>query len=201
MHAKGNEQNAFDRLDYQFTPVDAVHLNLNYSRSWFQTPNSYDNLNVLDQYGNDVGDTDQKSKIETFDIAPTYTRIIGKTSVFNLGPYIRKDSYQYFPSENPLADLGPPNLQNQTIAQYRTLTNAGVHSDLTDNKGNHSIKGGVFYNQTFLRERDSLAIVSPTFNTPCLNAAGEGVDGFTNPAECAVAVPAQPRLQPGLVAL
>jgi Carboxypeptidase regulatory-like domain/TonB-dependent Receptor Plug Domain len=187
MHAKGNEQNAFDRLDYQFTPVDALHLNLNYSRSWFQTPNSYDNLNVLDQFGNDVGDTDQKSKIETFDIAPTYTRIIGKTSVFNLGPYIRKDSYQYFPSENPLADLGPPNLQNQTIAQYRTLTNAGVHSDLTYNKGNQSIKGGVFYNQTFLRERDSLAIVSPTFNAPCLNAAGEGVDGFTNPAECAVA--------------
>ncbi len=62
---------------------------------------------------------------------PTYTRIIGKSSVFNFGPYIRKDSYQYFPSENPLADLGPPNLQNQTIAQYRTLTNAGVHSDLT----------------------------------------------------------------------
>jgi hypothetical protein len=69
-HDKGNEQNVFDRVDYQFTPVDAFHLNLNYSRSWFQTPNSYDNLNVLDQFGNDVGDTDQKSKIETFDIAP-----------------------------------------------------------------------------------------------------------------------------------
>ena len=78
-HDKGNEQNVFDRLDYQFTPVDALHFNLNYSRSWFQTPNSYDNLNVLDQFGNNVGDTDQKSKIETFDIAPTYTRIIGKT--------------------------------------------------------------------------------------------------------------------------
>jgi hypothetical protein len=186
-HDKGNEQNAFDRLDYQFTPVDALHFNLNYSRSWFQTPNSYDNLNVLDQFGNDVGDTDQKSKIETFDIAPTYTRIIGKSSVFNFGPYIRKDSYQYFPSENPLADLGPPNLQNQTIAQYRTLTNAGAHADLTYNKGNQSIKGGVFYTQTFLRERDSLSVVSPTFNAPCLNAAGKGVNGFTNPAECAVA--------------
>ncbi len=186
-HDKGNEQNVFDRLDYQFTPADALHLNLNYSRSWFQTPNSYDNLNVLDQFGNDVGNTDQKSKIETFDIAPTYTRIIGKDSVLNFGPYIRKDSYQYFPSENPLADLGPPNLQNQTIAQYRTLTNAGVHSDLTYNKGNHSIKGGVFYNQTFLRERDDLSIVSPTFNSPCLNTAGKGVNGFTNPAECTVA--------------
>src|ERR1700761_2538111 len=74
-HDKGNEQNVFDRADYQFTTADALHLNLNYSRSWFQTPNSYDNLNVLDQFGNNVGNTDQHSKIETFDIAPTYTRI------------------------------------------------------------------------------------------------------------------------------
>src|SRR5262249_23007010 len=60
-HDKGNEQNIFDRVDYQFTQKDSVHLNLNYSRSWFQTPNAYDNLNVLDQFGNNVGDTDQKS--------------------------------------------------------------------------------------------------------------------------------------------
>src|SRR5271157_2265287 len=45
-HDKGNEQNVFDRVDYSFTPVDSIHLDLNYSRSWFQTPNSYDNLNV-----------------------------------------------------------------------------------------------------------------------------------------------------------
>ncbi len=45
-HDKGNEQNVFDRVDYNFTPVDSLHLDLNYSRSWFQTPNSYDNLNV-----------------------------------------------------------------------------------------------------------------------------------------------------------
>ena len=186
-HDKGNEQNVFDRVDYQFTPVDALHLNLNYSRSWFQTPNSYDNLNVQDQFGNDVGNADQHSKIETFDIAPTYTRILGKDSVFNFGPYIRKDSYQYFPSENPLADLGPPNLQNQTIAQYRTLTNAGVHSDLTYTKGNQSIKGGVFYSQTFLRERDNLGIVSPTFNAPCVDGEGGAVSGFTSPAQCAAA--------------
>ena len=45
-HDKGNEQNVFDRVDYSFTPADSMHLDLNYSRSWFQTPNSYDNLNV-----------------------------------------------------------------------------------------------------------------------------------------------------------
>jgi hypothetical protein len=184
-HDKGNQQNVFDRADYQFTPADAFHLNLNYSRSWFQTPNSYDNLNVLDQFGNDVGNADQHSKIETFDIAPTYTRTIGKSSVFNFGPYIRKDVYQYFPSENPLADLGPPNLQSQTIGQYRTLTNAGVHSDISYTQGNQTIKAGVIYSNTFLRERDSLGIVAPTFNSPCLNGSGNPVDGFTSPTECA----------------
>jgi hypothetical protein len=186
-HDKGNQQNVFDRADYQVTPADAFHLNLNYSRSWFQTPNTYDNLNVLDQFGNDVGNADQHSKIETFDIAPTYTRTIGKSSVFNFGPYIRKDVYQYFPSENPLADLGPPNLQSQTIGQYRTLTNAGVHSDISYTQGNQTIKAGVIYSNTFLRERDSLGVVAPTFNSPCLNGSGNPVDGFTSPTQCAAA--------------
>ncbi len=186
-HDKGNEQNAFDRLDYQLTPADSLHLNLNYSRSWFQTPNNYDNLNVKDQFGNDVGDADQHSKIETFDIAPTYTRIIGSTSVFNFGPFIRKDTYQYFPSENPLADLGPPNLQNQTISQYRTLTNAGVHADVSYSKGRHTAKAGALYSNTLLRERDGLGVVAPGFNAPCVNAAGNAVNGLTSPAECAAA--------------
>ena len=70
-HDKGNEQNLFDRVDYQFTPADALHLNLNYSRSWFQTPNSYDSLNVQNVISGGssaapvfgaVGDADQHSK-------------------------------------------------------------------------------------------------------------------------------------------
>ncbi|HUB52393.1 MAG TPA: TonB-dependent receptor, partial [Terracidiphilus sp.] len=45
-HDKGNEENLFDRVDYTFDQADSIHLDVNYSRSWFQTPNSYDNLNV-----------------------------------------------------------------------------------------------------------------------------------------------------------
>ena len=42
MHDKGNEENVFDRVDYQFTPADSIHLNFGYTRSWFQNPNTYD---------------------------------------------------------------------------------------------------------------------------------------------------------------
>ena len=46
-HAYGNEENIFDRIDYTLSPADSLHLNLNYSRSWFQTPNACnDNLDA-----------------------------------------------------------------------------------------------------------------------------------------------------------
>ena len=159
-HAKGNLENVFDRVDYSLTPVDSIHVDFNYSRSWFQTPNAFDNLNVQNVisggtsanpvYGN-VGNTDQRSQIGTFNISPTYTRVIGNNSVFNFGAFVRKDNYNYYPSNNPLADLGPPNLQTASIAQNRTLTNAAVHSDFSYSKGIHTIKVGAQYGQTFLR--------------------------------------------------
>src|SRR5208282_296886 len=42
MHAKGNQENVFDRVDYSLNAADSIHLNLSYTRSWFQTPNSFD---------------------------------------------------------------------------------------------------------------------------------------------------------------
>jgi Carboxypeptidase regulatory-like domain/TonB-dependent Receptor Plug Domain len=192
-HDKGNEFNVFDRIDRQLTPVDSVHLNLNYSRSWFQTPNSFDNLNVQNVIGGgasanpifgNVGNADQRSKIGTFDIAPTYTRTIGDTSVFNFGPYVRRDAYNYYPSGDPLADLGAPNLQNQTIAQTRSLTNAGVHTDYSYVKGVNNIKIGANYSQTFLRENDTLGVVSSVFNSPCVDINNNPLPGFTDPSQC-----------------
>jgi hypothetical protein len=194
-HDKGNEENAFDRVDYQFSQVDSVHLNLNYSRSWFQTPNAYDNVNVVNVvsggagpqpvFGN-IGNTDQKSKIETFDIAPTYTRIFGTNAVLNFGAYIRRDGYNYYPSGNPLADLGPPSLQTSSIAQYRTLTNTGLRTDFSYQKGINNIKAGAVYQQTFLRENDSIGVVDPTyqFSAPCADANGNAIAGYTDPTTC-----------------
>jgi hypothetical protein len=192
-HDKGNEQNLFDRVDYNFTAVDSIHLDLNYSRSWFQTPNSYDNLNVQNVVSGgasaspvfaNVGNTDQHSKIGTINVSPTYTRIIGNNTVFNLGAFVRRDDYQYYPSGNPLADLGPANLQTSSIAQNRTLTNAAVHSDVTYAKGIHNIKAGAQYGQTFLRENDSLGVVDATYNSPCLDASGNPAAGYANQSVC-----------------
>jgi hypothetical protein len=194
-HDKGNEENAFDRIDFRITDADSMRLNLNYSRSWFQTPNAFDNLNVPNVLSGgataapiigNVGDTDQHSKIETFNISPTYTRIVSNNSVFNLGAFVRKDYYHYYPSDNPLADRGPENLETSSIAQGRTLMNVGAHSDLSYDRKQHAFKFGVQYSQTFLRENDDLGVVDPTysFTAPCVDAGGNPLPGYANPSEC-----------------
>jgi len=192
-HAKGNEENVFDRIDRSFTQKDSVHVDLNYSRSWFQTPNMYDNLNVENVISDgasptpvlgDVGNADQRSQIGTFNIAPTYTRVLGTSAVFNLGPYVRRDAYNYYPSNNPLADRGPANLQTSSIQQFRTLMDAGVHTDLSISKGINSAKFGVMYSQTFLDENDNLGVVDPLYNAPCVDGNGNALAGYANPNAC-----------------
>lgn len=190
IHDKGNELNLFDRIDRSFTQNDTVHLNLNYSRSWFQTPNAYDNVgvqNVVSEgtgsspvYGN-VGNADQRSLIDTYNIAPSYTKIIGKSSVVNLGAALRRDDYRYYPSANPLADLGPSNLQTASIGQSRMLTNASAHGDASLAWGKHTFKAGFQYGSTFLREHDALGVVDATYqySAPCADDAGNVLAGYT----------------------
>jgi len=190
MHDKGNEENFFDRMDYQLSAADSIHLNLGYTRSWFQTPNSFDAQNAtawkgvtvdnggLDPSGNVVGPADQRSQIQTFNIAPSWTRLISPTTVFTVGAFVRRDHYNYYSSANPFADLAP-DLQAETVSQDRTLTNAGLRSNVSYVKGIHNLKAGVVYEQTFLRESDPLGIVDPTYlpsltdanGLPCYDAA------------------------------
>ena len=193
IHAKGNLEDVFDRIDYQLSDADTVHLNLGFTRSWFQNPNSYDNLNVGVTGGptnTPVGATDQRSKILTYNIAPTWTRLINPSLVFTLGGFVRHDGYNYYPSENPYADLGP--LQSETVAQNRTLTNAGALTFISYAKGINNVKAGVTYEQTFLTEDDHFGIVNPTLNSPCLNALGNPVPGFTSQTQCTAALQPNP---------
>ena len=195
IHDKGNMENFFDRVDYVFSPKNALHLNFQFTRSWFQNPNSYDqqyhDFNGVIQTnpitGQPLGPTDQRSKILTFDIAPTWSYTINPNTVLNVTGYVRRDAYNYYPSNDPFNDLGPQNLQRETVAQQRSLLNAGVVANVSYTKGIHNVKAGVMYEQTFLNENDELVIIDPTFNAPCLNANAVPVNGFTDPSQCAAA--------------
>jgi hypothetical protein len=194
MHDKGNEENVFDRIDYQISTADSLHLNLGYSRSWFQSPNSYDQefhfglVNPVN--GAPLGATDQRQKIGTFNIAPTWTHVINPSAVFTFGGYVRRDDYNYYPSADPFADLAP-DLQSETVTQSRSLTNAGLRSDVTYAKGIHNLKAGITYQDTFLTENDRIGIVDPTFYPAaaafynCLDAQGNPIPG----TQCAALKP------------
>src|SRR5260370_41173458 len=106
IHDKGNEENLFDRVDYNVTSADSIHTNFQYTRSWFQTPNTIDNLNigVNDPLtGAPLPVQDQRAQIKTFNIAPVWTRLISTTTVFTLGGFVRQDRFYYYPSGSALA--------------------------------------------------------------------------------------------------
>jgi Carboxypeptidase regulatory-like domain len=207
IHDRGNEENLFDRVDYKLSSADTLSLNFGYSRSWFQTPNSYDgqladawtfnsatpvcppgqtaSCGGLGPNGEPVGPQDQRSKIGTFNIAPSWTRLINANTVFTLGAFVRRDQYNYYPSGNPFSDY-TPDLQFSTVGQNRTLTNAGLRTSVSYVKGINNIKAGITYEQTFLNENDKFGIVNPSVNAVCLNADGsfDTNPTITDPAAC-----------------
>jgi hypothetical protein len=199
LHAKGNEENFFDRFDYKLSDKDTIQFNSGFTRSWFQTPNSFDqqlqlctllsaDCNGAPYVGGSVqlnpitgvplGPTDQRSQIRTFNIAPAWTRLVNPNTVFTLGAFVRHDQYNYYPSNDPFNDYGP--LQDETVSQLRFLTNAGVRTAVTYVKGIHNIKVGATYEQTFLTENDAFGIVNPGLLPSCPTALA---------AQCAILVP------------
>jgi hypothetical protein len=182
MHDKGNEENLFDRADFQVSGADSLHLNFVYTRSWFQNPNSFDQqyhpcavgvgaANCDSATGTFIVDpgtqnhtplTDQRSQIKTFNIAPTWTHLLGSSAVLTFGGFVRRDHYNYYPSADPFADFSP-DLQSATISQDRLLTNAGGRASISYVKGIHNFKAGVTYEHTFLTEDDNLGIVDPGY--------------------------------------
>jgi hypothetical protein len=197
MHDRGNEENVFDRWDNRFSSADSLQVNLGFTRSWFETPNSYDstfasawnglivdgtpaatsNDCVIAACAEAVGSSDQRSQIRTFNVAPTWTHLFGTNTVYSLGAFVRHDQYNYYPSADPFADLQPGGLQEETVSQLRFLTNAGLRSDLSYVKGVHNIKAGVVVQHTFITENDQFAIVDPALGPAlgCENAGGTPV--------------------------
>ena len=191
LHDKGNEENVFDRLDFKPSNNDTIQLNVQLTRSWFQTPNTWDQqlqectfltalCNGAAYVGGSaalnpitlapLGPTDQRSQIKTFDVAPSWTRLINSNTVFTLGLWVRHDQFSYYPSPDPFNDLGP--LQDETVTQSRLLTNAGARASVSYVKGINNIKVGATYEHTFLSESDSFGIVNPGLLASCPTILG-----------------------------
>ncbi len=209
VHDRGNEENLFDRVDFRLSSKDTINLNLGYTRSWFQTPNSYDsqgatawsglvaNNNGIGPNGQVVGPQDQRSQIRTFNIAPSWTHLLNGSTLFTIGGFARQDQYNYYPSSDPFSDL-TPNLQLQTIGQNRRLTNLGARANLSYSKGAHNLKVGVQLEDTILTENDTLGIVDPTYNPVCLDAGGNPITdpSLVNPNACTGALQPNPNFNP-----
>jgi hypothetical protein len=187
LHAKGNVENAFDRIDYQPSVADTLHLNLSYAHAWFQQPNDFDQQ---------AAGQDQRQLTRSFNIAPGYTHLFSPTTLLSVNGYVRQDRIGYFPSADPFADLPA------TLAQQRRLTNAGAKMDLSYVKGRHNAKVGVLFSHTFLREFFRTGLTDPTFNAVCNDANGNPMTDPTlrDPAMCAGAGFApNPNFLPGLL--
>jgi len=185
MHAIGNNGTIFERLDWNPSPNDALHLNLFWARNWFQIPNTYD------QAGQD-----QRQRVISFDIAPGYQHTFSSHLLWTVNPWIRKDQVNYYPS----ADI--TNDAPATISQARTLMNYGIRSDLSYTHGAHNVKAGAQIMQTRLREAFAFGVTDPAFNPVCLDAAGDPVTTptLTDPDACAgLGYTANPNLSPGLI--
>ncbi len=145
LHDSGDKQTYFDRLDIHPNDRDSVHLDAMLGRSSFQVPNTYDTI-----------DQDQHQAIDTFNLAPGYTRVIGSKTLLTANGYVRHDHLVYTPSANPLLDTPA------TVSQDRTLTNYGAKADVTYASSMHNIKIGGSVSATRLDENFSLGITDPT---------------------------------------
>ncbi len=184
-HDIGNSETIFDRIDFQPTNRDSLHLNLFGARNWFQIPVTY---NQLDQ--------DQRQLAKTYSFAAGYQHTFSPTTLLTIDPFIRQDRVNYFPSGDPFDDTPA------TVSQDRHLTNWGTRADLSYANGTHNIKIGTELMQTRLVENFALALTVPTFNAVCLSQEGTplALPAVTNPAACSgLGFVANPNLSPGLI--
>ena len=154
MHDTGNSETFFDRVDFQPGGRDALHLDLLAARNWMQIPNTYDQA-----------EQDQRQKVVSFNIAPGYQHTIDAKTLLSVNAYARRDQVHYYPSRDPLDD------SPATLAQDRSLTNYGVHADLSHLQGRHNWKAGVNATQTRLDEAFSLGITDAAYNSPYLGGS------------------------------
>ncbi|HMB80085.1 MAG TPA: TonB-dependent receptor, partial [Vicinamibacterales bacterium] len=151
MHDQGNAVSLFNRLDAHAGATATFHLNVQAARSGFDVPNTYDQ--------NDAGQA-QHQQIDTVNVAPGYSQVIGSKTLFTANGFVRQDHLTYSPSANPLAD------QPASVSQDRKLTNYGAKADVSYTAGAHNVKVGGTLSATKLNENFTIGFTDPTFNDP-----------------------------------
>jgi hypothetical protein len=157
MHDQGHALSLFNRLDAHAGATSTFHLNVQAARSAFDVPNTFDQ--------NDAGQA-QHQAINTFNVAPGYSQVIGARTLFTANGFVRQDHLTYSPSADPFADLPA------SVSQDRKLTNMGVKADVSYTAGNHNVKLGGIISATKLHENFSIGFTDPSFNSPCVSADG-----------------------------
>jgi hypothetical protein len=124
-------------------------LNLQFGRSSFNVPNTYDQVSPPPAQ-------DEHQNITSFNIAPGYSRIIGSQMLLTANGFARQDRVTYLPSANPFAD------SPATVSQERRLTNFGAKVDVAYTAGMHNVKFGGTIDATKLTEHFTLGVTVPT---------------------------------------
>jgi len=151
LHDHGTSASVFNRLDAHMGANRTFRLNVLGARSSFDVPNTFDQ--------NDLGQ-DQHQKIDTFNVAPGYSQVIGGTTLFTANGFVRQDHLTYTPSADPFAD------QPGSVSQDRKLTNYGFKADVAHTTGPHNLKLGGTISATGLDERFTIGFTDPDFNSP-----------------------------------
>jgi hypothetical protein len=155
LHDQGNAVSFFNRLDAHAGATSTFHLNVQAGHSSFDVPNTFDQ--------NDAGQA-QHQAINTFNIAPGYSQVIGAKTLFTANGFVRQDHLTYTPSADPFAD------QPATVSQDRKLTNFGVKADVSYTAGAHNVKLGGTISATKLDENFTIGFTDPAFNDPSSDA-------------------------------
>jgi hypothetical protein len=151
LHDQGNAVSFFNRLDAHAGNTSTFHLNVQAARSAFDVPNTFDQQ--------DAGQA-QHQQINTVNVAPGYSQVIGAKTLFTANAFVRQDHLIYTPSADPLAD------QPGTVSQDRKLTNIGVKADVSYTSGAHNLKLGGTISATKLDEKFTIGFTDPEFNSP-----------------------------------
>ena len=172
LHANGNAQDLIERMDYKATPWTSLQLNTSISRSWFQTPNTFDQQ-FLGQ--------NQRQTIVSFNVAPSLLHTFNSSLFSQTNLWVRQDKVRYRPSEDVFSDTPA------TLAQARRLTNAGLRTELTYSHGRHAAVAGAEWKHTFLSEQFTTGLTVPSLNSPCFGLDGtpSSNPALTGPAQCA----------------